>query len=419
MALGVNIEIAKTHLLAKKRQTFVAMLGVTFGIGMYVLMIGFMTGFNEFLQDTLLSSTPDVRIYNDIKTDYSHMLVNDIIDSTKAIAVVHHPRPKDINPNLKNASEIMSDLKRDTRVASVAPQLATQVFYNNGPVQINGTLNGVNIIEEAKLSGLVDKMKTGKIENLLTQDNGILLGQGLANTLNVGIGDMVLLTSPKGTSMRFRVVGTFQFGMGAVDKIRSYVSLSKVQQLLGKDNQYITDIGLKLKDYSTSKAVAQELSAKYGYKCDDWETSNSSAMASILIRNVMTIVVSLTLLLVAGFGIYNIMSMTIQNKLKDIAILKAQGFAGKDIRQIFLTESVIIGFLGATTGLMLGYALSTLVFNLPFPKSDMIAITHYPVTFHWYHYAFGLGFGMVTTFFAGLIPAMNASKVDPVVILRG
>ena len=146
MALGVNIEIAKTHLLAKKRQTFVAMLGVTFGIGMYILMIGFMTGFNEFLEDTLLSSTPDVRIYNDIKTDYSHMLVNDFIDNTKEIAVVHHPRPKDINPNIKNANEIMSDLKRDKRVASVAPQLSTQVFYNNGPVQINGTLSGVNII---------------------------------------------------------------------------------------------------------------------------------------------------------------------------------------------------------------------------------------------------------------------------------
>ncbi len=419
MAVGVNIEIAKTHLLAKKRQTFVAMLGVTFGIGMYILMIGFMTGFNEFLQDTLLSSTPDVRIYNDIKTDYSHMVINEVIDSTKAIAVVHHPRPKDINPNIKNANQILDDLKRDARVASIAPQLSTQVFFNNGPVQINGTLSGVNILEEAKLAGLSEKMKTGKIENLLTQDNGIMLGQGLANILNVSIGDLVTLSSPKGTTMRFRVVGTFQFGLGAIDKVRGYVSLSKVQQLLGKDNQYITEINLKLKDYTQSEMVAKEFGTKYGYKSDNWETSNSSAMASILIRNVMTIVVSLTLLIVAGFGIYNIMSMTIQNKLKDIAILKAQGFAGKDIRQIFLTESIIIGFFGAMLGLLLGYILSTIVFNLPFPKTDFMAITHYPVTFHWYHYVFGVVFGMVTTFIAGLIPSMNASKVDPVVILRG
>ena len=219
--------------------------------------------------------------------------------------------------------------------------------------------------------------------------------------------------------MRFRVVGTFQFGLGAIDKVRGYVSLSKVQQLLGKDNQYITEINLKLKDYTQSEMVAKEFGTKYGYKSDNWETSNSSAMASILIRNVMTIVVSLTLLIVAGFGIYNIMSMTIQNKLKDIAILKAQGFAGKDIRQIFLTESIIIGFFGAMLGLLLGYILSTIVFNLPFPKTDFMAITHYPVTFHWYHYVFGVVFGMVTTFIAGLIPSMNASKVDPVVILRG
>ena len=71
--------------------------------------------------------------------------------------------------------------------------------------------------------------------------------------------------------------------------------------------------------------IAKELAARYGYKVDDWQTANASAMVSITIRNVMTFVISVTLLVVAGFGIYNIMSMTIQNKLKDIAILKAQG----------------------------------------------------------------------------------------------
>lgn len=417
--MNVNFEIAKIHLLAKPRQTLIAMLGVTFGIGMYILMISFMQGFNEFLQDTLLSSTPDVRLYNDIKTDFTHSLLDEISDTGKVLNVVHHPKPKDITPNIKSANRIMENLRKDERVLAVSPVLSTQVFYVSGPVQINGTLSGVNILEEAQLTGLASKMKTGRIENLLTIDNGILMGHTLAGKLNVRIGDIVTLATPKGTSMRFRVVGTFQFGVGQLDNVKCYVNLSKVQQLVSKDNQYVTDINIKLKDYNTATDMAKELAIRYGYKADDWQTTNASAMVSILIRNVMTFVVSFTLLVVAGFGIYNIMSMTIQNKLKDIAILKAEGFSAGDIRQIFLTESVTIGVFGALTGLLLGFAMSSGVYNLPFPKNDFISITHFPVVFHAKHYAFGLAFGIITTFFAGLMPSIKAGKVDPVAILRG
>jgi lipoprotein-releasing system permease protein len=419
MKLSVNFEIAKTHLLSKPKQTLIAMLGVTFGIGMYILMISFMQGFNEFLEDTLLSSTPDIRIYNDINTNYSHSILDEMSDTTKVLNVIHHPKPKDITPNLKNSQRIIDDLKKDERIIAVSPQLSTQVFYVSGPVQINGSLSGVNILEEATLTGLAEKMKSGKIENLLTIDNGILMGHGLASKLNVRVGDIVTLATPKGTSMRFRVVGTFQFGIGSLDNIKSYVNVSKVQQLLGKDNQYITEVSMKLKNYDNATLMAQELATRYSYKADDWKTANASAMVSILIRNVMTFVVSFTLLVVAGFGIYNIMSMTIQNKLKDIAILKAQGFSGKDIRQIFLTESVTIGVCGAVMGLLLGFLMSSGVYSLPFPKNDFISITHFPVTFHWYHYAFGVWFGIITTLFAGLMPSVKAGKIDPVAILRG
>lgn len=417
--LSVNFEIAKTHLLAKPRQTLIAMLGVTFGIGMYILMISFMQGFNEFLEDTMLSSTPDVRMYNDIKTDFSHSILDDVTDTTKVMNIVHHPKPKDITPNIRNSARILEDLRKDARVSAISPQLSTQVFYVSGPVQINGSLNGVNIIEEAELTGLRDKMKTGRVENLLTVDNGILMGHGLANKLNVHVGDIVTLASPNGNSMRFRVVGTFQFGIGSLDNVKSYVNLSKVQQLLGKDNQYVTDISMKLKSFEQSTEMAKEFATRYGYKADDWQTTNASAMVSITIRNVMTIVVSFTLLVVAGFGIYNIMSMTIQNKLKDIAILKAEGFSSADIRQIFLAESVTIGVFGAVSGLLLGFIMSTGVYNLPFPKNDFISITHFPVVFHVKHYAFGLGFGIITTFIAGLMPSIKAGKIDPVAILRG
>jgi lipoprotein-releasing system permease protein len=313
----------------------------------------------------------------------------------------------------------MNDLRKDPDIAFVSPLLSTQVFYNYGPVQINGFLNGVNILDESKIFDLAGKMTSGRPENLLSSDKGIIMGRGLANKLNLGMGDMVTLTTPTGTTMSFRVVGLFAIGIGTIDDTRSYVNLAHVQQLMGKDRSYLTDINIKLRNNKLAREKAIELKKKYNYRSDDWETANSSVMASNIVRDVLTAVVSITLLIVAGFGIYNIMNMTINNKLKDIAILKAQGFAGRDIVQIFLSQSLFIGFFGALMGEVLGFLLAFSLSRVPFPHNDFIAIKFFPVIFDPAHYLFGLVFGVVTPFIAGLMPSLKASRIDPVAILRG
>ncbi len=418
MSLPVNLQISRTHLLSRKKQTLVAMLGVTFGIAMFILMISFMKGVNKFLEDTMLQATPDIHIYNDVKTDYTRTVAGDYYKSGELI-MIHHPKPKHVNLNIRNAELIINDLMQNPDVAAVSPHLSTQVFYNYGPVQINGLIDGVDIMQEAQLYGLKEKMITGRVENLLTSNNGILMGQGLTDKLNVRVGDMVNLATPTGTFMRFRIEGTFQIGIGTIDNIKSYVNTASVQQLLGKDRSYITDINVKLKDIHLASAYAKSFQTKYAYKADDWETSNASIMASFLIRDVLTYVVSITLLIVAGFGIYNIMTMTINSKMKDIAILKAQCFARKDIIQIFLSQSLVIGVLGALTGIILGFTLSYLLSQVPFPKNENISLKFFPVIFEPKHYIFAMMFGIVTTFIAGFMPSVKASKIDPVAILRG
>jgi len=415
----VDTLIAKRHLMANKKQTLVAMLGVTFGIAMFILMISFMTGVNQFMEDTMLSSTPDIHIYNDIKTDYTASIAGAYYKDKNTAIVVHHPKPKQIKLNIKNAAGIINDLKKDPAINYVSPFLSTQVFYNYGPVQINGNIDGVNIQDEAKIFDLASKMVAGVPENLLSSDKGIIMGRGLAEKLNLGMGDMVTLTTPTGTTMSFRVVGLFAIGISTIDNTRSYVNLANVQQLMGEDRSYITDINIKLRTNKLARSKAVELGKKYDYKSDDWETANASVLAGNIVRDVLTYVVSVTLLVVAGFGIYNIMNMTINNKMKDIAILKAQGFAGKDIVQIFLSQSLFIGFFGAMMGEVLGFLLAYALSRVPFPHNDFIALKFFPVMFNPAHYVFGMVFGVVTPFIAGLMPSLKASRIDPVAILRG
>ena len=113
------------------------------------------------------------------------------------------------------------------------------------------------------------------------------------------------------------------------------------------------------------------------------------------------------------------MNMNVMNKIRDIAILKATGFAGKDIVAVFLIQAIIIGVLGALLGLLIGFGLSFMLSRTPFEAGGFIDIKTFPVIFKAKYYVFGLFFGLITTILAGYFPARKAAKIDPVAILRG
>ncbi len=412
----LTFEIAKTHLLAKPKQTIIAMMGVTFGIGMFIALVSLMTGLNDFTEGLTMTSSPHIHIYNDVTQSRSQIIEE---QNPGGMNLVYHQKPKNETPKLRNASELIQIIREDPRVQGVSPMLSSQVFYNYGPVQLNGNILGVEIMEENKLFDLRSKMKSGRMEDLLTNRSGIIMGTGLARKLNVRLGDRVVITTPQGYTLTLKILGTFQMGLGAVDNVRSYANISTAQAILQKDAGYITDINIKLKDLHQAKLIAPELQKSFGYKAEDWETANSTFLTGNKIRNIITYAVSITLLIVAGFGIYNILNMTIYNKMKDIAILKATGFAGRDVKQIFMIQSLVIGFAGSLAGLLIGYILSVMISKAHFPGGDIVSLDHFPVNFDPRYYVIGILFGVSTTAIAGYMPSRKAAGVDPIEILRG
>jgi lipoprotein-releasing system permease protein len=420
-SLLLTIRIARTHLLAKKRQTMIASLGVTFGIAMFILMISFMTGVNKVLEDTMLSSTPHIKIFHDVETHRPSLLQMQETNSQKRRQwnIIHHMRPKDEQLNLKNGFIIADRIAHEPGILGVSAQVGSQVFYNNGPTQITGSLSGVNIADEDKLYGLKGKIKTGSIETFLSGKDVILMGQGLADKLNVTTGDKVSVATPFGTTKLLRIAGTYKYGIGVIDNSRSYASIQTVQKLLAKKPDYVSELHIKLTDLNDARPRANRYQGRFGYKAEDWETANASILVSFTIRNILTYVVVATLLIVAGFGIYNIMNMTVYDKMKDIAILKATGFEGHEIVGIFLMQSVFIGIFGGLLGLLLGFVLSYTLSKTPFNGGEFLSIDTFPVNMDPKFYVFGIVFGIITTVLAGYFPAKKASKIDPVKILRG
>lgn len=416
MNLSIASQIARTHLLAKKRQTLVAMLGVTFGIAMFIVMISFMQGVNQFLEDSALDASPHIRMYNEVNTQRPSL-----IDELRpgGFNVVYHQKPKNEQARLKNGFIIADRIEKEPGVFGVSPQVATQAFFNNGPIQLSGIISGVNIDRENRLYRLNTRLKSGSLNALKTNPEGLIMGVMLAQKLNVRVGDKVTVTTPVGSTRILRIVGTFGFGIATIDNTKSYANLATVQGMLQRDPSYVTDIHIKMLDPLQALPFGKRLRAMFGYHTEDWAAANTAILAGTMLRNAMTFVVSFTLLVVAGFGIYNIMTMTVINKIKDIAILKATGFDKRDIVAVFLLQAIFIGLSGGLLGLAIGFGLSYLLSITPFDVGGMLDIKTFPVIFAAKYYIMGLLFGVITTILAGYFPSKKAAQVDPVAILRG
>jgi lipoprotein-releasing system permease protein len=219
--------------------------------------------------------------------------------------------------------------------------------------------------------------------------------------------------------MQLKVVGYFQSGLQDIDKVQSYASISTAQKILGKTNNYITDIQIKLNDINQAPEIAREFSLIFEVDAVDIQTANSQFETGSDIRTLISYAVGITLLIVAGFGIYNILNMMIFEKMDSIAILKATGFSGKEVQKVFILIALSIGIVGGLFGLLFGFVFSFIIDNLPFNTAAIPSVTTFPVNYDLKFYLIGTLFSIITTYFAGYFPAKKASKIDPVIIIRG
>ncbi len=414
----IILDISKTFLLSRIKQSGIAALGVTFGIGTFVILVSFMTGLNGLLDGLILNRTPHIHIYNEVKR--SEVQPIDLVSRFRnGLNVVHSVKPKKNQIRIHNALPLIEALKSDERVKGVTPQVSAKVFYLSGSTELNGLVNGINIENEIRLFNFDDYIVKGSPQDLLKNKNGILLGAGVAAKMLLSVGDRVQVSTVSGGVVPLKIVGIFQSGLADLDNIQSYVNLKMAQQLIGENTNYISDINVKLWDMENAVSMAAAISKQHDLTALDVKTANAQFETGTAIRNLITYAVSITLLIVAGFGIYNILNMFIYEKMNDIAILKATGFSGLDVKLIFISQALIIGVLGGLLGLALGFGISVLISHAPFETEALPTIKTYPVNFEPAFYVIGMVFAIASTFLAGYLPARKAEHIDPVEIIRG
>ena len=408
--LNVDLEIALTHILAKKKQTLIVSFAAAIGIGAFVFLNSLVLGFNRDSDEALFRSTPHIRIYVDDKI--SEPLLNDTANNS--ITVISNPKIVNESKKLLNPNRILSEVKQIEDVTTVTAWLSINVFYNNGSAQVNGSSSGVNINEANEMFDIQSSMVEGNLQDLISTPNGIILGVGIADNLSVMLNDNISVVSSIGIVKVMKVVGLFKTSNSVVDKSKSYMNLSLAQQLMAEGSDYITDIYVNVKDPDKAASYLPMITARAGYNAEDWKAANESAEASKKTRGIMMGSISLIVLIVAAFTIYNIVNMTVKQKLHDIAILKAQGFAGKSVVKIFISEALIIGILGTIMGLFIGAALVKALSKV-YIGGDR---GYFPIDFEPEIMIMGIIIGLLVAFIAGFIPARGAAKIDPVAIFR-
>ncbi|NHM03461.1 ABC transporter permease [Flavobacterium celericrescens] len=406
--MNINTEIAKTYIISNKKLTAVAAAGVVLGMSIYIFMNSMLVGFDKSSSASIFKTTSHIRVYKD--DEISKVLVK----NSKENYVIINPKIVPSNNTIINPKLISETILKQPEVTVVTPQVSVNVFYNNGKSQISGLAIGIKPEEANVMYNIKSFMAEGNFDLLKSNPNGIIIGSGIAEKMNAKIGDNINLTSSKSVNKTYKVVGIFKTNNSKVDKSNSYVNLASSQQLLKEGASYITDINVNIVDPEKAKVIAEKISNITGYKAEGWKEANETFMAANKMRKMIITFVSLTILLVAGFGIYNILNMTVSQKINDIAILKAMGFKGKDVIRIFVTQAVTIGIMGVIGGMIMATVLITFLKKV-YVGGD---IGYFPIDYEPIKYLQGVVIGLVITFFAGYIPAKKAAQVDPVTIFR-
>ena len=413
------ISIALRQMMARKRQTALTLLGIVFGSTAYIVMSGILLGFREYLVDQLINNDAHVRISARNEVIHEDSLDDRLLDPGERIRWIVPPSGRRDHARIENPSAWYSRLTSDAEVSAWSPQLAAKVIFRRGTISEAGKMIGIFPGRQEKVTMIRSQMIHGEFRDIAEGGNRLIMGEGLRELLGARTSEAVHITVGRGEAVPFKIVGVFQTGNKAFDDSTCFAYLSDVQRL-NRTPGVITDIAVRLRDVSASRAKSDFWARISQENVRSWEETNANFFSIFRLQDAIRYSMSISILVVAGFGIYNILNIVINQKKREIAILRSIGFESRDIVVIFLIQGVILGVAGGLIGMILGYLvclkLETLNFSNPLiqTKTGKMMVSYRLAT---YVQAYLLA--LVSTLVASVLPARSAGRLAPIEIIRG
>lgn len=410
------LSLSLAYLQNRKRQTMVSVLGVMLGVGFFIGIYAMMQGMQSYFIKKIIDVSPHVIMKDEHRAPPIQPLQRLFQHSVIGLSGL---KPKEELRGIRSAERIMNTLQKKEGV-NVAPVLEGQAFIRYGGKDVGTNIIGIEPELEKKVSHLENDLIEGSMKALLTHSDGIILGEALANKLGARIRSKVSVISPAGLVLTMKVVGIFSTGITQLDTFNSYALLKKVQVLQDREN-VINQLRIRLENIERANSLARQWESIYGYRTEGWEEMNQNVFTIFVIQNGIMYATVLAILIVAGFGIFNIISTIVNEKREDIAILKAIGFSEIDIQRIFLCQGLIVGIIGTLLGWVLGATLIEFLGTIRFRLEGeaFMRLDGFILYRSVWQYAISGVLAVAASSFSAYFPARRAARVNPVDIIRG
>jgi len=365
--------IGKRYVRSRSGDSFVSlisaisMLGIAIAVTVLILVLSVVNGFERELQDRLLAMTA-------------------------------HANIEGLEGQIDDWRVLQSVANDNARVQASAPYVKGQALLVFGDQLSGAELRGIDPEAEDAVSGIGETLRQGDLGSLVPGKYNIVLGNELANTLQVGIGDKVTVTLAEGIVTpagvlprykRFTVSGIYRVGMYEFDRRLALVNIVDAQKLY-RLRDAVSGVRLAVTDIFEANAIVREVALEHGevVLVGDWTRRHVNFFRSIQITKSILFVILLLVVAVAAFNIVSTLVMVVKDKQADIAILRTIGARPASILRIFVTQGSVIGVIGTAAGVLFGILLAlnleTLVgglesiFGIKFLAADVYFISDLP-----------------------------------------
>lgn len=412
--MSPSLYIAFTFIRNRKRSIVISLLGITLGVAFFICTQAQTQGFEKFYIQTVLGTSGAIVVQDRFQPRFTDMLN----DNAGSVVSVSHQKPRKYYEGITNPERVMRVVREYSSVISCAPVLEGNATIQTDLSSAVFRLQGIDLDAHLATTALRDQLIAGDIGDYRQKPNGFLVGRLLARRLQLKVGDKVTLFATSDDVRSFDVCGIVQTGDNLIDERRGYIDLKVARDMFNKNSE-ASFLIVKLRDPARAPQVADHLEQLLQHRCKSWqEREQSNLQVFRAIRLSAAITVS-TIIVLAGFGIFNVLTLMILDKVRDIAILRSMGYRRGDISAIFLWQGLFVATFGSALGCVLGLLLTWWISSIPVHIRGFIATDYFLVHWSWVHYATAAVIAFAAALVASWFPARRAAKLAPVSILRG
>lgn len=374
--------IALRHLTSRRRQTIFSVLAVGLAVTLLMWSQAMMVGFTEELYAKTVDRMAHVTVEPKPDEDYIYLY-----------------------------RKLTEDIRDVDGVVGVSPFLAGQATFEHKDKNKNVIMQGIHVEAHDSVLHINDDIIRGSFRDLEATPNSVVVGDALAEKLDVEIGDTIDASFPEANPAALKVVGIYDSGT-PLDATLAITSLSTAHDFFDVAN-VVNSIIVRVDDPDRAQAISDRINT-LGYPASSWMETNPEIIQTLRLEGTSNNIIMGLIIIIASFGIVSTLFMVVMEKTKEIGMLMAMGVSRRSIMMIFLMESGILGLLGAVLGVALGAGLAIQMGSFTYEMEVMAGITSIPLVVRIQDMVIIVLFTFLLNLIAGIYPASRASRLKPV-----